>query len=71
MVKVLPQAMYENNSILKILRDGQSCVLYKEIAEATFHKEGYLSTHAITLVLRGRLQIEKYGCGVETVMKGK
>jgi AraC-like DNA-binding protein len=71
MIKVLPQAMYENSTILKILRDGQSCVLYKEIPETTLHKEGYVSTHAVTMVLRGRLQIEKYGCGVETVRAGQ
>lgn len=71
MVKVLPQAMYENDTIVKILRDGQSCVLYKEIPDTTLHKEGYVSTHAITLVLQGKLQIEKYGCGVETVNAGQ
>ena len=71
MIKVLPQAMYERDDIHKILRDGQSCVLYKEIGETTLHKEGFVSTHAITLVLQGRLQIEKYQCGIEMVNEGK
>lgn len=71
MVRVLPQAMYENNAIHKILRDGQSCVLYKEIGQTTLHKEGYVSTHALTMVLQGRLQIEKQGCGMETVNEGQ
>lgn len=71
MARVLPQALYENNAIHKILRDGQSCVLYKEIGQNTLHKEGYVSTHAITMVLQGRLQIEKYGCGMETVQEGQ
>jgi AraC family transcriptional regulator, exoenzyme S synthesis regulatory protein ExsA len=71
MVRVLPQAMYENNAIHKILRDGQSCVLYKEIGQTTLNKEGYVSTHALTLVLQGKLQIEKHGCGTETVNEGQ
>src|SRR5262245_28228134 len=71
MVRVLPQAMYENSAIHKILRDGQSAVLYKEIPQTTFGKEGYVSTHAITLVLQGQLQIEKYECGIETINEGQ
>lgn len=63
--------MYENNAIHKILRDGQSCVLYKEIGQTTLHKEGYVSTHALTMILKGRLQIEKQGCGMETVNEGQ
>jgi AraC family transcriptional regulator, exoenzyme S synthesis regulatory protein ExsA len=71
MIRILPQAMYERDDIHKILRDGQSCVLYKEIGETTLHKEGFVSTHALTLVLQGKLQIEKYQCGIEIVNEGQ
>lgn len=70
-MRVLPQALYENSSIEKILRDGQSSVLYKEIGQDNLHKEGYVSTHAITLVLNGRLQIQKQGCGLDVVNEGE
>jgi AraC-like DNA-binding protein len=71
MMRVLPQALYENNAIEKILRDGQSCVLYKECKQDTIHKEGYVSTHALTMVLKGRLQIQKLGCLTDTVNEGQ
>src|SRR5688500_10024248 len=71
MIRILPQAMYERDDIHKILRDGQSCVLYKEIGETTLHKEGFVSTHALTLVLQGRLQIEKSGYGIKIVNEGQ
>lgn len=71
MIRVLPQAMYERDDIHKILRDGQSCVLYKEIGETTLHKEGFVSTHALTLVLQGRLQVERQECGGEVVNAGE
>lgn len=71
MIRILPQAMYERDDIHKILRDGQSCVLYKEIGETTLHKEGFVSTHALTLVLQGRLKVERMECGTETVNAGE
>jgi AraC family transcriptional regulator, exoenzyme S synthesis regulatory protein ExsA len=71
MTKVYPQVMYENNGIHKILRDGQSSVLYKEIPLTAMDKEGYVSTHAVTMVLKGRLQIEKHGCGTQIVDEGQ
>lgn len=71
MIRILPQAMYERDDIHKILRDGQSCVLYKEIGETTLHKEGFVSTHALTLVLQGRLKVERIECGTEIVNAGQ
>lgn len=58
MVKILPQLFYESPDIQKILVDGLSCVVYKRMDAPVWHKEGYVSTHAITLVLKGLLRIE-------------
>lgn len=58
MVKILPQLFYETPAIKKILVDGLSCIVYKKLDQPVWHKEGYVSTPAIMLVLKGLLRIE-------------
>lgn len=58
MVKILPQLFYETPEFKKILVDGLSCVVYKKLDAAVLGKEGFVSTHAITMVLKGLLRIE-------------
>jgi AraC family transcriptional regulator, exoenzyme S synthesis regulatory protein ExsA len=58
MMRVLPQLFYQTPEVDKILVDGLSCIVHKVIHEPVWHKEGYVSTHAITLVLNGLLQVE-------------
>lgn len=58
MVKILPQLFYETPEVKKIFVDGLSCIVYKKLDNAVWHKEGYVSTHAITLVLKGLLRAE-------------
>jgi AraC-like DNA-binding protein len=58
MLKILPQLFYQTPSIKKILVDGLSCVIHKELTEKVLHKEGYVSTHAITIVLKGNMKVE-------------
>lgn len=66
-MKVLPQSLFESNAFVKVLRDELSCVIYKEIRETTLQNEGYVSTHALTLVLRGNLKLENINKGVAYV----
>jgi AraC family transcriptional regulator, exoenzyme S synthesis regulatory protein ExsA len=58
MLKILPQVFYQQPEIKKVLVDGLSCIIHKKMDEPVLHKEGYVSTHAITLVLKGVLKIE-------------
>jgi AraC-like DNA-binding protein len=58
MMRVLPQLFYQSPEVDKILVDGLSCIVHKVLHEPVWHKEGYVSTHAITLVLNGMLQVE-------------
>jgi len=58
MLKILPQLFYQTPEIRKILVDGLSCIIHKKLDAPVLHKEGYVSTHAITLVLKGMLKIE-------------
>jgi AraC family transcriptional regulator, exoenzyme S synthesis regulatory protein ExsA len=59
MLKILPQLFYQTPEVEKLLVDGLSCIIHKKLTEPVLNKEGYVSTHAITLVLKGLLQIER------------
>jgi len=58
MMRILPQLFYKSPEVTKIFVDGLACIVHKELSEAVWHKEGYVSTHAITLVLKGLLQVD-------------
>jgi AraC family transcriptional regulator, exoenzyme S synthesis regulatory protein ExsA len=58
MLKILPQQFYQVPEIKKIMVDGLSCIIHKEFVSPTPQKEGYVSTHAITLVRKGTLKVE-------------
>lgn len=58
MLRILPQKLYEDPVIRKILVDGHSCIIHKVLDEPVLGKEGYLSTHALTMVLQGTLRLE-------------
>jgi AraC family transcriptional regulator, exoenzyme S synthesis regulatory protein ExsA len=58
MLKILPQLFYQSPDITKVMVDGLSCVIHKVRTEPVLNKEGYVSTHAITLVLKGTLRVE-------------
>jgi len=58
MLRILPQKLYADPVIRKILVDGHSCIIHKVLAEPVLGKEGYLSTHALTMVLQGTLRLE-------------
>jgi AraC family transcriptional regulator, exoenzyme S synthesis regulatory protein ExsA len=58
MLKILPQLFYETPEYQKILVDGLSSIIHKKVHEPVFQKEGYVSVHAITLVLKGTYRLE-------------
>lgn len=58
MLRILPQKLYDDPAMRKILVDGHSCVIHKKLDEPVWGKEGYLSTHALTMVLQGVLRLE-------------
>src|SRR5688572_3205133 len=68
MMRILPQLFYQTPEVDKILVDGLSCIVHKVVHEAVWHKEGYVSAHAITLVLKGLLQVET-DTGIKTQVK--
>lgn len=58
MLRILPQKLYEDPAMRKILVDGHSGIIHKKLDEPVLRKEGYLSTHVLTMVLQGTLRLE-------------
>ena len=71
MLKILPQLFYQTPEFGKILVDGLSCIIHKKLDEPALRKEGYVSTHAITLVLKGFLKIENDNMTISTVRENQ
>jgi len=70
-MKVVPQAFYQHPRIEKVLMDGLSCVVLKNVKQTDHQNGRYLSSHALTLVLNGSLQIETAEGELTTVTKNQ
>ena len=70
-MKVVPHAFYLNPNIEKILIDGDSSVIHKKAVVSDLQNQRYLSSHALTLVLKGGLQIEKQSGELTRVHKNQ
>lgn len=68
-MKVVPHAFYMHPGIEKILIDGNSCVIAKQVTQADTNNERYLAANALTLVLEGSLQIEDDQDHITTIHK--
>jgi AraC family transcriptional regulator, exoenzyme S synthesis regulatory protein ExsA len=71
MLKILPQLFYQSPNVTKVLVDGLSCVIHKRMENQVFHKEGYISTHAITMVRKGLLKAENDNGFLAHVQEGQ
>ncbi len=57
---VLPQRLFDSPAVTTILRDGNVCILTKELKEAIVNREGYISNHVVSMVLEGEQRIQTY-----------
>ncbi len=56
-MKIVPEAFYQSPKIQKIFVDGQNCIIYKSTKTADRDNHRLLSTHALTIVVRGGLLV--------------
>lgn len=70
-MKIIPQTFYQHPKIEKILVDGLSCVLFKSVQYRDAQNQRYLATHALTLVLKGALNVETHEGEVTIVNKNQ
>lgn len=69
--RILPQKFYDDPAIRKILVDGFSCVIHKKLDAPVLGKEGFLSAHAVTMVMQGTLRIENADGLFDEISAGK
>lgn len=57
---LIPQRLFTDKQVKVILKDGNTCILYKELNRPKVGKEGYISNHVISLILAGEQHIRTY-----------
>ncbi len=59
-MNLIPQRLFENKEVKILLRDGNVCILLKELSKSIIQKEGYISNHVISILLDGEQHIQTY-----------
>lgn len=59
-MKVVPQLLYQHKKVRKIMVDGLSCIVHKTIDTIDVNTDHYVSSHVLSVVLKGELNIETY-----------
>ncbi len=57
---LLPQRLFDNAAVSILFREGNSCILHKQLTEPTIDKEGYISNHVVSIILKGEQQLRTY-----------
>ncbi|MFK7936901.1 MAG: helix-turn-helix transcriptional regulator [Saprospiraceae bacterium] len=57
---LIPQRLFNSSQVTTLLRDGNVCILKKELNEAIIKREGYISNHVIVILLDGKQQLKNY-----------
>lgn len=59
-MKVVPQLLYQHKNVRKIMVDGLSCIVHKTMDTIDTHRDHYVASHVISIVLKGTLNLESY-----------
>jgi len=59
-MKVVPQLLYQHKNVRKIMVDGLSSIVYKNIDTIDTDTDHYVATHVISIVLKGKLSLKTY-----------
>lgn len=57
---LIPQRLFSNSNVTTILKDGNTCILAKDLKEPIINREGYISNHVISILLSGEQYIRTY-----------
>lgn len=57
---LIPQKLFESPEVKVILREGNSCILSKQLDQPALEREGYISNHVVSVVLAGEQVIRTY-----------
>lgn len=54
---IIPQQLFEQPNVHTLLRSGNTAVLVKSLSEPVYEREGYVSSHVVSMVLDGEQRI--------------
>ena len=57
---LIPQRLFGDKRVKTILRDGNVCILSKELSTPLVNREGYISNHVVSILLSGEQHIRTY-----------
>ncbi len=57
---LIPQRLFDQAQVTTLLREGNVCILYKELTDPVIQREGYLSNHVLSLLLEGEQLLQTY-----------
>ena len=57
---LVPQRLFEDERVRTLMRIGNGCFLHKTLPEPTVDREGYVSNHAVSIVLAGEQRIRPH-----------
>ena len=68
---VIPQQLFGSSGVRTIFRNGNVCILEKKLSESIHKREGYISTHVISILLEGKQHIQTYDEKTVTIHAGE
>jgi len=68
---LIPQRLFGNKAVNIIFRDGNVCILEKQLSESLLNREGYISNHVISILLAGQQKIKTYEEQLLTINVGE
>lgn len=68
---LIPQRLFGNKEVKTLLRDGNTCILEKQLSESLYQREGYISNHVVSILLAGQQKIKTYEEKTITINAGE
>jgi len=68
---LIPQRLFNNKEVKTLLRDGNVCILEKKLSKSLYEREGYISNHVISILLKGQQHIKTYEEKIITINEGE
>lgn len=59
-MNLIPQRLFDSKDVQILLREGNTCILKKELTQPVLDKEGYISNHVVSILLAGEQRIRSY-----------
>ena len=68
---IIPQRLFGEKNVHTILRNGNVCILSKELNQAIINREGYISNHVISILLAGEQHIKPHEAATIKIKAGE